>query len=133
MVSFPIRYEDTFYEEAVKQSEDLCKFAYWNGFVVGAICGRLQQKHGTKQLYIMTLAVLAPYRGRTIGKQLLQSLLDYAATNSDLNEILLHVHVDNADALQFYKKFGFEQGEMIQNYYKHVDPPHCYPLVKKLA
>lgn len=93
----------------------------------------------TKQrLYIMTLGVLAAYRGHTIGTQLIQSILDHYEENKDtefkdVEEIALHVQISNDEAIDFYTKhFGFEKGEMVENYYRRIDPPHCYLLYKKL-
>ena len=93
-----------------------------------------------KRIYIMTLGVLAAYRGRTIGAQLIQSILDYFENHmgddpdlKDVVEISLHVQISNDDAIKFYtQKFGFEKGEMVENYYRRIDPPHCYKLYKKL-
>jgi len=138
-VSFPISYSEEFYKNVAKQhlNEDMNKFAYWNGYVVGAVCTRLEpiQEGSTDQrLYIMTLAVLAAYRSREIGSQLLQSILDYCDQHKTVTEISLHVHVHNQDAIDFYtKKFNFRQGEMIENYYRRVDPPNCYRLYKELS
>ena len=40
---FPVSYGDAFYREVVeRKDEELCKFAYWNGFVVGAVCCRIE-------------------------------------------------------------------------------------------
>jgi ribosomal protein S18 acetylase RimI-like enzyme len=86
----------------------------------------------------MTLGVLAAYRGRDVGTQLIQSVLDYYETNKDdslanVDEIALHVQISNNDAIRFYTdRFGFVQGEMVENYYRRIDPPHCYLLYKKL-
>ena len=86
----------------------------------------------------MTLGVLAAYRNHGIGSKLLQSVLDYLAAQTEgklstVDEITLHVQTSNADAMEFYeKKFGFERGELVENYYKRIDPPHCYILRKKL-
>lgn len=91
-----------------------------------------------QRLYIMTLGVLAAYRGREIGTQLIQSILDHYERNKDgefakVDEIALHVQISNDDAIRFYtKRFGFEQGDMVENYYRRIDPPHCYLLFKKL-
>jgi ribosomal protein S18 acetylase RimI-like enzyme len=94
---FPVAYADTFYTDmannakGVKQDENLCKFAYCNGFAVGAICTRIENivdannpttttVSGPTQrqcLYIMTLGVLAPYRNHGIGTKLVQSVIDY--------------------------------------------------------
>mmetsp|Transcript_32127 Transcript_32127/g.45674 ORF Transcript_32127/g.45674 Transcript_32127/m.45674 type:complete len:88 (+) Transcript_32127:1-264(+) len=87
----------------------------------------------------MTLGVLAAYRGRQVGATLIQSILDYYEENknvelAEVEEIALHVHVSNQDAIRFYvSKFGFEQGEKVENYYRRVEPPHGYLLFKKLS
>lgn len=170
-VSFPVTYNEGFYQDVVKRNNEyLNKFAYYNGFVVGAACTRIEPvkpsadntenaenespeapvKH---RLYIMTLAVLAAYRGRGIGAQLIQSVLDYCDTINEgtlygdqdeqqkkesnvpdrVDEIVLHVQISNEDAIRFYtSKFGFEKGEMVENYYRRIDPPHCYILSKQL-
>lgn len=117
---------------------------------MGAICCRLEDmplgvassigaESTPQRLYIMTLAVLAAYRGRGIGSQLLESVLDYVEKENAQNdkcrieEVALHVQVSNQDALHFYEdNFGFTRGEMVENYYKRIDPPHCYLLFKKL-
>lgn len=133
--SFPIVYQEKFYGEVVEQNDpNLSKFALWRGNIVGAICTRItdmEQDNG-KKLYIMTLAVLAPYRGRGIGSQLLQSVLDHCPQRRVV-EISLHVHVSNRDAIRFYtERFGFDQGELLENYYRRLDPPHCYLLSKQI-
>ena len=92
----------------------------------------------------MTLAVLAPYRGRGIGSQLVQSVLDYCHVHNEMcqetkqldemiGQVMLHVHSANQDAIQFYKsKFHFIQGELIENYYRRIEEPHCYVLYKMI-
>ena len=35
------------------------------------------------------------------------------------------MQTSNTDAISFYTKHGFEQGEMLENYYKRIVPPHC--------
>jgi N-alpha-acetyltransferase 50 len=155
--SFPIQYNERFYLDIVERNnESLNKFAYCNEFVVGAVCARVEVTEsdpGKQRLYIMTLAVLAAYRGRGIGSELLQSVLDYcelqrasavarssnnnnnvsAGEAAPISEIALHVQISNDDAIRFYtEKFGFVQGELVENYYRRIDPPHCYLLYKTL-
>ena len=147
---------------------------------MGAICARLEaipkeealqfesdtttvtstksNKGGPKRIYIMTLGVLAAYRGRGIGQKLVQSVMDYyesytkmqqedesktekksGANAGDQHEldgvkqVVLHVQNNNEDAIDFYvNKFGFEKGELIENYYSKIDPPHAFILRKVL-
>ena len=184
LACFPVQYQESYYKDVVeRKNEGLCKFAYWNGFVVGAACARIEDitsPPGTtttttnganivnggatttnentdnsnanttdgpsntttdsrQRLYIMTLGVLAAYRGRSIGTQLIQTILEYYEDNKDsdllknVEEICLHVQISNEDAIKFYTtRFGFVQGPMVENYYRRIDPPHCYLLYKKL-
>ena len=86
----------------------------------------------------MTLGVLAAYRGRGVGTRLIRSVLDYFESEkegelSSVDEVALHVQTSNEDATRFYcVGFGFERGDLVENYYRRIDPPHCYVLSKKL-
>jgi ribosomal protein S18 acetylase RimI-like enzyme len=104
------------------------------------------------ELWIMTLAVLAPYRSQGIGGRLLQSLLQLTALQqqhmggssstctgggarsrrNNIAQIRLHVQTSNEDAIRFYtKRFGFvHDGTILTNYYPRLDPPDCYVLSK---
>mmetsp|Transcript_9974 Transcript_9974/g.18726 ORF Transcript_9974/g.18726 Transcript_9974/m.18726 type:complete len:169 (-) Transcript_9974:235-741(-) len=143
--SLPVSYPDGFYKDVVAaKDESLNKFAYHNGFVIGAICCRIQKdgdassnSSGSSKIYIMTLGVLPSYRGRNVGTRLVQSVIDYAITSEDckkmgIGEIILHVQINNHDAIKFYERLDFERGEVVENYYKRIDPPDCYILRKKL-
>jgi ribosomal protein S18 acetylase RimI-like enzyme len=149
---FPVSYQDKYYTDVVAcKDEGLCKLAYVGGFVVGAAACRLEditegEHRGKRRIYIMTLGVLAAYRGRGIGTKLIQSIFDYyqeckdsSSSSSeglmdDVVEISLHVQISNDDAIKFYTdRFGFVKGEQVDNYYKRIDPPHCYRLYKTLV
>lgn len=147
---FPISYAPGFYKDVVAaNNSDLNKFAYHNGIIIGAICCRAQDakpsncssetvEHVGKVLYIMTLAVLPAYRGRGVGEKLLKSVLEHVdASNLKgmecIEEIMLHVQTSNNDGIKFYiEKMGFEKGELVENYYNRIDPPHAYILKKRL-
>jgi N-alpha-acetyltransferase 50 len=134
-VSFPVMYHEGFYQDLVKTSDShLYKFAYFQGVLVGAICSRIEANDSKNQrLYIMTLAVLAGYRGRSVGTQLLRSVLNYCESMYQIREVRLHVQVSNVDAIRFYTdRFGFTQGDLVENYYKRINPPHCFLLFKML-
>lgn len=150
--TFPVRYNDKFYLEVLQTLPAFTKYAYHQGVIVGAICCRLEdekqpppekdhdihtadtdkRKMSRKQkLYIMTLGVLAAYRGRGIGSKLLESVLAAARAPphaGHLEEVYLHVQTSNEDAIHFYAKFGFVTKELIKNYYKRIEPPDCYVL-----
>ncbi|CAN6992359.1 unnamed protein product [Brassica oleracea var. botrytis] len=130
-VLFPVRYNDKYYADAISSGE-FTKLAYYSDICVGAIACRLETKGGTMRVYIMTLGVLAPYRGIGIGSKLLNHVLDMC-TKQNVSEIYLHVQTNNEDAIKFYKKFGFDITDTIPDYYINIEPRDCYVLTKSFA
>ncbi|KAL9376280.1 hypothetical protein Peur_030400 [Populus x canadensis] len=129
---FPVRYNEKYYADALA-SGDFTKLAYYSDICVGAIACRLEKKEGgAVRVYIMTLGVLAPYRRLGIGTKLLNHVLDLCS-KQNISEIYLHVQTNNEDALNFYKKSGFEITDTIQNYYTNITPPDCYLLTKLIT
>ncbi|KAJ4749531.1 N-alpha-acetyltransferase 50 [Rhynchospora pubera] len=129
---FPVRYNDKYYSDALS-SADFSKLAYYSDICVGSIACRLEKAEGgAVRAYIMTLGVLAPYRRLGIGKKLLTHVLDLCA-KQNISDIYLHVQTNNDDAIGFYKKYGFEITETIQNYYVNITPPDCYVLTKTFS
>ncbi|KAK4365761.1 hypothetical protein RND71_013641 [Anisodus tanguticus] len=142
---FPVRYNDKYYTDAIA-SGDFTRLgghgfkpwkqlpvkmqAYYSDICVGSIACRLEKKEGAVRVYIMTLGVLAPYRG--LGTKLLNHVLDLCA-KQNVSEIYLHVHTINEEAINFYKKFGFEVTDKIQNYYTNITPPDCFVLTKVIT
>lgn len=114
------------------------------------------------RVYIMTLGVLAPYRGIGIGeshtkleslhrgnrndmsfnlnktfsfagsKLLLNHVLDMCS-KQNVSEIYLHVQTNNEDAIKFYKKFGFDITDTIPDYYINIEPRDVYVVTKSFA
>ena len=69
------------------------------------------------------------------GTTLLKYALDLCE-KKNIDELYLHVQVNNTSAMAFYKEFGFEIIEKIPDYYKRIEPKECYVLqrtVKKGA
>ena len=88
--------------------------AYQDAHCIGT--GRLVNL-SAKQAQIGRMAVLAKFRGKGIGKQILQKLVDLAASRGVL-EIILHSQVS---AIPFYGKLGFQaQGGV----YEEAGIPH---------
>ena len=108
--------------------------AYYNDVIVGAVCCRVDTTDpSSRRLYIMTLGCLASYRRLGIGTLMVEHVLDYVKTkDTNFDNIFLHVQVNNQDAIEFYKKFGFEIVETRKNYYKRIEPPDAYVLSKSL-
>mmetsp|Transcript_7148 Transcript_7148/g.14337 ORF Transcript_7148/g.14337 Transcript_7148/m.14337 type:complete len:177 (+) Transcript_7148:134-664(+) len=127
----PVRYKDSFYTDVVEYSnKGIAKLAYFKDVMVGAACCRLEERDGKVMLYVMTLAVLPAYRGRSIGSKLLDFMIEKAKELGAAG-IFLHVWTENKEGIEFYrKKFDFEEKETIEGYYKRLDPPNCLILEK---
>lgn len=63
------------------------------------------------------------------GTRLLNHVIDLCS-KQNISEMYLHVQTNNEDAINFYKKFGFEITDTIKNYYTNITPPDCYVLTK---
>lgn len=92
-VVFPVTYNDKFYLD-VLDSGDLCKLAYYNDIIVGAVCCRIDKAvdsnmRTTRRLYIMTLGCLSPYRRLGIGTVMLEHILNIVEEDGYFNNIFL--------------------------------------------
>lgn len=130
---FPIKYKEGFYRDCCA-SGDVTQLAYHEGQLVGAIACRLElQPDYSAKLYVMTVGVLAPFRGSGLGRQLMERSLAEAQKDPAIKAAYLHVQQTNHDAITFYKKFGFEEAEVIKDYYKLADGKDAVILSRSLA
>ncbi|KAH9931107.1 acyl-CoA N-acyltransferase [Epithele typhae] len=134
-VLFPIKYSEKFYNDIVlPEVEDFCQLVYYNDIPIGTMCCRMETQGEETKLYLMTLAVLAPYRSRGIGARSLQQLVDSAAayTPRKITSIYLHVQVSNDDAKRFYERHGFKEVGLYTNYYKKITPHDAWILQREI-
>ncbi|WIA28616.1 hypothetical protein OEZ86_011155 [Tetradesmus obliquus] len=131
-VIFPVKYHDRVYQDALACGP-VSQLAFEGDTLVGAILCRLEAlPGGAAQLYIISLGVLAPFRGAGIGSQLLAASLACCEHDTAIQRATLHVHTANTEALEFYSRTGFTVTETIAGYYKRIDPPDAAVLVKQL-
>lgn len=79
----------------------------------------VKPKDDRRSLYFIILSVLPNYRRLGVASNLLEEAVRRATeANPELYSIYLHTPADNEMAINFYKKLGFEQKEMIPGYYK---------------
>ena len=103
--------------------------------LAGAIAVRLE-KHPKSpdkaRMYRMTPGVYAPHRARGIGSRLLMNSLNEASEDENIVDAYLHVQTNNEEAIKFYcdptGKFAFEKGEVIEKYYKRIEPDSAVVL-----
>ncbi|KAJ2891129.1 N-acetyltransferase 5 [Coemansia aciculifera] len=144
-VLFPVHYSSSFYRGLLLpgQFAQLATFgnAYVGtiacrkqplGFAAGLVTGTGDSSDNMFEMYMMTLGVLAPYRRLGVGRQLLLHAIEFAKRDPLVAKIVLHVQIDNDDALRFYHKHGFTTVRMVERYYKVINPPHAYLLEYRL-
>ena len=138
-LAFPISYSDKFYTElAVPRTPPRARAITVAETIVGAVSFRLEptlpdsERKGSR-MYIMTLSVLEAYRRIGLGSLLLDFALEQCRANVEIVEIYLHVHTENPDAIEFYKKRGFDvDPERVANYYSKLDKPDAFLVSKKI-
>lgn len=130
----PARYSDEWYQEALN-SDQIVTLAYYSELPVGGVKARpisllgdttsfeavvgakLAPKMVPNAVYIESLAVLKAYRSLGIGKKLLKYVVDQTK-DKFIHVIYVHVHIDNTESVEWYKKQGFTEKETIKDYYK---------------
>lgn len=127
---FPVNYNEKFYKDVLEAGE-LARLAFYNDVIVGAVCCRIEQVDNERRLYIMTLGCLFTYRRLGIGTTMLKHVLDYAQRKG-IDNIYLHVQINNTGAIEFYKKFGFEIVDTKEDYYKRIEPSSALVLRKQM-
>lgn len=82
-----------------------------------------QPPEETQNLYILTLALLAPYRGLGIATALLSFLLALALSHhSSIRSVYAHVWEANTNALEWYVRRGFTVEGLVTSYYRRLKP-----------
>ncbi|KAJ1895024.1 hypothetical protein GGF37_005971 [Kickxella alabastrina] len=147
-VLFPVRYSGAFYKGLLHPGQ-FSQLAQYNNISVGTIACRSQPLGFADcsfttmfdynspvpdkfELYMMTLGVLAPYRRLGIGRLFLQNAVEFAFRDQNIVRIVLHVQIDNDDALRFYHKHGFSTLRIVPHYYKNIEPSDAYLLEYRL-
>ena len=101
-----------------RQLYDLFPEMLWvaecGGRIVGHVCGALAQDRQTG--WILNFAVQAHYRRQGIGRLLLERCIDQL-TQAGAQIIKLTAEPENGPTLRLCEKLGFEQTEVVENYY----------------
>jgi hypothetical protein len=94
---------------------------------------------GSYDLYIQSLALLSPYRGKGLAAALLEDVITSAAsTNTDLQgvtvvELYAHVWSENIEATDWYSKNGFQRDiGLILGYYRKLKPDSAWVFRRRI-
>lgn len=91
-------------------------------YVKGIFSGEVLLAYGAchvqgKIMNVDNLAVLPEYRGKGLGKLLLQHMMQLAE-DKQCSGVLLQVNVNNSRAIEIYRKMGFETVRLLKGYYQ---------------
>lgn len=87
-----------------------------SGTIVGFAALGQWQRHGLRHGELITIDVLPEHRRGRVGWQLHQGLEDWLRAANG-RSIQLHVAVDNADAVRFYRQLGYRTLARVPRYY----------------
>jgi len=136
-VIFPIKYAEKYYKEILApEIEEFCQLVYYNDIPVGNFTCRLESgPKGRTSLYLMTMGILAPYRSRGVGSQVMKVLIDSVTQSQSpkIDRIYLHVQVSNMDGKAFYERHGFKEAGLQKGYYKKIEPRDAWVLERVLT
>ncbi|ODV69703.1 acyl-CoA N-acyltransferase [Hyphopichia burtonii NRRL Y-1933] len=134
-VVLPTRYGENWYKDSLNKDQ-IVQLGYYAELPVGAVKAKAintsykNPNHEASQqtsnqtniipnaVYIESFAVLKAYRDLGIGSRLLQYVID-KTKEKFIHQIVIHVHVDNKHAIDWYLKKGFtKDDEILKDYYK---------------
>ncbi len=89
----------------------LLLLATHNSCVVGLLDFHIGSRKRLSHLGSFGISILPEWRGKGIGRQLLECLLHWAQADPTIEKVSLAVRADNTAAIALYKKLGFlEEG-----------------------
>jgi ribosomal protein S18 acetylase RimI-like enzyme len=130
----PIHYSADVYDIIRDRKTALADLAYLYGdTAVGEVSFRVEEHESEKSIYLMTIGVLPTYQRLGFGRMLVDHAIEQAKKVAPgVTAIYLHVHVENAGAMEFYRRLGFTQGELREQYYKSLDNEDAYLFSRRL-
>jgi GNAT superfamily N-acetyltransferase len=111
-------------EEYIRAHRDKANSVLLVAEAGGAILGVLNVDGGgiaaNRQTGVMGISVAAPWRGRGIGRRLMEGAIRWARQEGGLRRLELHVFEANGWAIDLYRKLGFvQEGRLLNRSYKH--------------
>jgi len=114
--------EQAWIREHVDHPGKLLLVAEVNGSIIGNVTFAAGVFRRTRHRGNLGISVARRWRGRGFGTALLDSLLEWATENPDIEKLCLDVFAENLRAIGLYQKLGFvEEGRRIKDIKRGVD------------
>lgn len=122
--TLPEHYSDYFYESLLAELPEAFLVAEIGGKIVGYIMCKTEygfsnfKKLGfVKKGHVVSIAVLHEYRGKGIGKVLVEEAIN-GVKSKKCDELYLEVRCSNNEAVKLYEKLGFVIKQRLKTYYR---------------
>lgn len=136
-VCLPENYSYSFFYTLYKSNSDAFLVAEVEGAIVGYVMCRIEwgmskiESFRLRKLgHIVSVAVLPEYRGRGIGRRLLERTLEVLKEAYSCDETYLEVRVTNTVAINLYYSLGYRVVKVARHYY--VDGEDAYVMARRL-
>ena len=102
-------------QKTVKAYQENPNYVQFIAEVDGELVGSIDFKNGNKEKIshqgAFAMTILPEYRNNGIGRALLETLINWAKNNRNIEKVCLEVMEENLGAIQLYKNLGFfEEG-----------------------
>lgn len=95
--------------------------AVFNDRIVGMVDFSAYNKARQKHHGVFGISIDREFRGKGIGRVLMNALLEWARKNPLIEKVGLTVHAENKNAIFLYQSLGFKQEGLIKNNLKYSD------------
>ncbi|KAI1001849.1 hypothetical protein K3495_g6354 [Podosphaera aphanis] len=143
----PVAYPNAFYDQILSPDPPISfsRVILWSDpepKVIGGIVCRIEQvpeafqgSDGSHNLYVQSLALLSPFRGKGLAAEALRSVIETVTTQQQwkVESVYAHVWTENTEVLRWYAAQGFKREEtMLEGYYRKLKPDTAWVLRRKL-
>jgi ribosomal protein S18 acetylase RimI-like enzyme len=123
--NLPLYYSVFDYGRIILSPDNLVYVAETNGKIVGYIYAKMEESKNN--IHIYSFAIDKQFRRRKIGTLLIEEI-------KKLKTMSLYVHIENKNAIAFYKGNGFKVEKVKKNYYlgslSNVESFDAYYMMK---
>ena len=134
--TLPEHYSNSFFMELLLDSPETFVVAENNNKIIGYIMCRIEYGFSVikkmslaRKGHVVSFAVLEEYRGKGIGKKLVEQSIEGMKIKK-CNESYLEVRTDNIPAIKLYENLGFNRIATLNTYYK--DSRNAFLMSAKL-
>ncbi|MCS7142842.1 MAG: ribosomal protein S18-alanine N-acetyltransferase [Aigarchaeota archaeon] len=136
-VSLPENYSYSFFHNIYETFPNAFLVAEVDSMVVGYIMCRVERIFSKIERFryrraghVISIAVLPEYRGRGVGRRLMEVALSVLKDRYKCDEVFLEVRVSNWQAIRLYENLGFVVSEVLKHYY--LDGENAYVMARSL-